>query len=99
VLSGTPEIGGSTIASRCRTEERSKYDVPDDRSAGLPVRRIGLEQEFFLVDRNGEFCDLADLYLRRSREAAEAEGLEPRCFKAECVKSLVGTSTPPSSDP
>jgi hypothetical protein len=28
----------------------SKNDVPDDRSAGLPVRKIVLEQEFFLVD-------------------------------------------------
>jgi hypothetical protein len=42
---------------------------------------------------------LADLFLRRCREAAEAQGLDPRCFKAECVKSLVEITTPPSSDP
>jgi hypothetical protein len=28
-----------------------------------------------------------------------AQGLDPRCFKAECVKSLVETTTLPSSDP
>jgi hypothetical protein len=99
VLSDTPEFGGSTIAGRCRTEERSKNDVPDDRSGGLPVRRIGLEQGFFLVDPTGELCDLADLLLRRCREAAEAQGLDPRCFEAECVKSLVEITTLPSSDP
>jgi hypothetical protein len=99
VLSDAPKIGGSTTAGRGRTGERSKNDVPDDRSAGLPVRKIGLEQQSFLADRTGELCALADLFLRRCREAAEAQGLDPRCFKAECVKSLVEITTPPSSDP
>jgi gamma-glutamyl:cysteine ligase YbdK (ATP-grasp superfamily) len=66
--------------------------LPDD----APVRRIGLEQEFFVVDRNGEPRDLADLLLRECREAARAEGLDPRCFKAECAKGLVEVATPPS---
>src|SRR5215210_1628040 len=97
MLADTPQTDGSTAANRCRTEEFSKNDVPDDRSAGLPVRRIGLEQEFFLVDRAGALSDLADLFLCRCREAAGADGLDPRCFKAECVKSLVEITTPPSS--
>ena len=59
----------------------SKIDVLGGRSAGLPVRRIGLEQEFFLVDRTGAPCDLADPFLWRCREAAEAGGLDPRCFE------------------
>src|SRR5215210_7645174 len=67
--------------------------LPDD----APVRRIGLEQEFFVVDRNGEPRDLADLLLRECREAARAKGLDPRCFKAECAKGLVEIATPPSS--
>src|SRR5829696_4440711 len=75
----------------------SKIDVPDDRSAGLPVRRIGLEHEFFLVDRTGALSDLADPFLWRCREAAEAGGLDPRCFEEQCVKSLVEVTTPPSS--
>ena len=58
---------------------------------------MGLEQEFFLVDRRGELRDLADLFLWECREAARAEGLDPRCFKAECVKGLVEIATPPSS--
>ena len=64
---------------------------------GVPVRRIGLEQEFFLVDRSGELSELADLFLRRCWEAAEEEGLDPSCFKPECVKSMVEITTPPSS--
>jgi len=63
----------------------------------LPVRRIGLEQEFFLVDQRGELSDLADKYLRRCQEAARARGFDPYCFKPECVKSLVEVTTPPSS--
>jgi len=35
--------------------------------------------------------------LQRCREAAKAEGLDPSCFKAECVLSLVEITTPPSS--
>jgi carboxylate-amine ligase len=63
-----------------------------------PVRRIGLEQEFFLVDRTGRLRDQADLFLRRCWEKAHAVGLDPRCFKTECVKSLIEITTPPSSD-
>src|SRR5215210_6508914 len=83
MLADTPKIDGSTRESRPRPE-------------GLPVRRMGLEQEFFLVDRKGELCDLADLFLWKCREAARARGLDPRCFVAESVKSLVEITTPPS---
>jgi len=65
---------------------------------GVRVRWIGVEQEFFLVDRSVEFCDLADLFLGRCWEEAEAEGLDPRCFKTECVKSLVEMITPPVAE-
>jgi hypothetical protein len=49
---------------------------------GLPVRRIGLEQEFFLVDRRGAPRDLADPFLRECKE--------------ECAKGLVEITTLPS---
>ena len=75
-----------------------RNDLLGGRSAGLPVRRIGLEQEFFLVDRTGAPCDLADPFLWRCRQAAESGGLAPHCFKEECVKSLVEVTTPPSAD-
>ena len=74
-----------------------KNDGTDVGSLNLPVRRIGLEQEFFLVDQAGTLCNLVDLFLGRCWEAAETEGLDPRCFKPECVKSLVEITTPPSS--
>jgi gamma-glutamyl:cysteine ligase YbdK (ATP-grasp superfamily) len=83
MLADTPNIDGSTRGSRPRPE-------------GLPVRRMGHEQEFFLVDRKGELSDLADLFLWKCREAARARGLDPRCFVAESVKSLVEITTPPS---
>jgi carboxylate-amine ligase len=83
VLADTPNLDGS------KSENRS---LPES----LPVRRIGLEQEFFLVDRSGVLRDLADPFLRRCREAAQAAGLDPRCFKAECAKDLLEIATPPS---
>jgi hypothetical protein len=49
---------------------------------------MGLEHEFFLVDRTGEPRNLADLFLSECRQAARARGLDTRCFEAESVKSL-----------
>src|SRR5215217_3489628 len=97
MLANTPDVDRSTRTNRPFPEERAKGDVADVESAGLPVRRVGLEQEFFLVDRGGVLSDLADPFLRRCRNAARAEGLDPLCFKAECVKSLVEIATPPGS--
>jgi gamma-glutamyl:cysteine ligase YbdK (ATP-grasp superfamily) len=97
MLANAPDVDGYTRTNRPLREERSKGDVAEAESAGLPVRRIGLEQEFFVVDRTGALCDLADLFLRRWWEAAEAGGLDPGCVKPECVKSMVEITTPPSS--
>jgi gamma-glutamyl:cysteine ligase YbdK (ATP-grasp superfamily) len=83
MLADTPNVDGSTSANRSQPED-------------LLVRRIGLEQEFFLVDRRGMLSDLADPFLSQCQEAAQTEGLDPHCFKAECVKSLVEIATPPS---
>jgi hypothetical protein len=60
-----------------------------------PIRRVGLEQEFFLVDEAGVLRNEADRFLRRCRTAAEGWGLDPACFKEECVRSLVEIVTPP----
>lgn len=83
MLADPPDVNGS------KSENRS---LPER----LPVRRIGLEQEFFLVDRRGAPQDLADPFLRRCREAAQAAGFDPRCFKAECAKGLLEIATQPS---
>src|SRR5215211_3239280 len=97
MLADTPNVDGPTRANRSLPEELSRGDVPDAGSVGLPIRRMGLEQEFFLVDQRGELRDLADPFLWRCRDAARAEGLDPHCFKPECVKSLVEIATPPGS--
>src|SRR5215210_4834026 len=85
MIADTPEVDGST------REDRS---LPED----FPVRRVGLEQEFFIVDQRGAPRDLADPFLRGCWEAARAKGLDPHCFKAESVKGLVEIITPPSYD-
>jgi gamma-glutamyl:cysteine ligase YbdK (ATP-grasp superfamily) len=84
MLADTPNIDAATSGNR---------SLPED----LPVRRIGLEQEFFLVNRRGELRDLADPFLWRCQEAARAKGLDPYCFKPECVKNLVEITTSPRS--
>ena len=97
MLANAQDVDGYTRTNRPLPEERSKDRLLDEGSAGLPVSRMGLEQEFFLVDREGALSDLADPFLRRCRDAAQTEGLDPLCFKAECVKSLVEIATPPGS--
>jgi hypothetical protein len=62
-----------------------------------PARRVGLEQEFFLVDASGKISDLGDRLLKACQKSARDEGIDPRCFKAECVHSLVEVTTPPSA--
>jgi gamma-glutamyl:cysteine ligase YbdK (ATP-grasp superfamily) len=84
VLADTPDVEAPT---------RAVQFPPED----LPVRRIGLEHEFFPVDQSGELSDLADPFLWWCQEAASARGLDPHCFKPECVTNLVEVTTPPSS--
>ncbi len=62
-------------------------------------RRIGLEQEFFLVDEEGVLSNQADEYLQHCRETAEAEGCNPEYFVPEWVKSIVEINTPPAYTP
>src|SRR3954470_19477123 len=59
-------------------------------------RRIGLEQEFFLVDGEGKPSDRADEFLARCRETAEAEGLDPEVFVGEVSTSMVEINTSPA---
>lgn len=58
-------------------------------------RRLGLEQEFFLVDRQGVISNKADLFLERCQQAAAARNRSPDCFAPEFVKSIVEINTPP----
>ena len=96
MLANAPDVNGYTRTNRPLPEERAKDRLLDEGSAALPVSRMGLEQEFFLVDREGALSDLADLFLWECREEARAEGLDPRCFQGESVMGLVEITTPPS---
>jgi gamma-glutamyl:cysteine ligase YbdK (ATP-grasp superfamily) len=96
MLADTPNVDGLARKAGFQPGELSDDDVLARGGAGHQVRRMGLEQEFFLVDRKGAPRDLADLFLWECREAARAEGVDPQCFEAESVKGLVEITTPPS---
>jgi hypothetical protein len=90
-------IEGPANEDRSFPKQHPKHTIRYDEGTDASARRIGLEQEFFLVDRTGELSDLAEPFIRRCRESAEEEGLDPRCFKPECVKNLLEITTPPSA--
>ncbi len=58
-------------------------------------RRVGLEQEFFLVDESGLPSDRADGFLEHCIEMTKTEDGDPACFAPEFVQGLVEVSTPP----
>ena len=59
-------------------------------------RRIGIEQEFFLVDERGALSNRADEFLDRCQKLAEAEGKDPGAFDPECSPYLVEINAPPA---
>ena len=56
-------------------------------------RRVGLEQEFFLVEESGLPSQRADEFLDRCRKEAKPD--VPMCFAPEFVKGLVEVNAPP----
>ena len=62
---------------------------------GLLDRRIGLEQEFFLVEDSGRPSERADEFLEGCRAAAVEESGGATCFAPEFVMGLVEVNTPP----
>ncbi|MGH3145187.1 MAG: glutamate-cysteine ligase family protein [Rubrobacter sp.] len=56
-------------------------------------RRMGLEQEFFLVEESGVPSQRADDLLERCTKETGSDG--PVCFAPEFVKGLVEVNTPP----
>ncbi|MGF1470508.1 MAG: glutamate-cysteine ligase family protein [Rubrobacteraceae bacterium] len=59
-------------------------------------RRIGMEQEFFLVDEAGFPSNRADEFLARCWELAEAADQDPGAFAPECARNLLEVSTAPA---
>ncbi len=63
------------------------------RTTGALNRRVGLEQEFFLVEESGLPSQRADEFLDRCRKEAKPD--VPMCFAPEFVKGLVEVNAPP----
>jgi len=58
-------------------------------------RRVGLEQEFFLVEDSGRPSERADEFLRSCQAMTEVESGSAACFAPEFVLGLVEVNTPP----
>ncbi len=63
-----------------------------ERDSDTAERRIGIEQELFLVDERGAPSDLADEFLARCLEAGGDEG----SFVEECSRGMFEINTPPA---
>ncbi|MBW4542424.1 MAG: hypothetical protein KME43_25310 [Myxacorys chilensis ATA2-1-KO14] len=59
-------------------------------------RRIGLEQEFFIVNPEGIIVDRADELLQGCHHLAQTQGRNPENFAPEFVKSMVEINTEPA---
>ena len=62
----------------------------------MAERRIGLEQEFFLVEEAGAPSNSADDFLSRYQEMAQEAGLDSEALAGECAKGMVEINTPPA---
>ncbi|MER3435577.1 MAG: glutamate--cysteine ligase [Leptolyngbya sp. ERB_1_1] len=60
-------------------------------------RRIGLEQEFFIVDTEGVIVDRADELLQGCHDLAQRQGRNPENFAPEFVKSMIEINTDPAN--
>lgn len=75
----------------------TNYVIPTEQVNMSEVkRRIGLEQEFFIVDADGVIADRADELLHCCHQLAEAEGRNPDHFAPEFVKSMLEINTAPA---
>lgn len=63
------------------------------KNMDLVNRRLGLEQEFFLVDEEGILSNQADIFLTRCQEIARSRDRPGKCFAPEFVKSIVEINT------
>lgn len=60
-------------------------------------RRLGMEQEFFIVDPEGESANRADELVELCQSIAEENDLDSSCFEREWVKNILEIATPPCS--
>ena len=90
--------GGVTVrCSRYSYGLRGAKGLETGRELYGEDRRVGLEQEFFVVDESGAPSDRADAFLERCRDEAREGGDERLvCFAPEFVRNLVEVSTAPA---
>ena len=65
---------------------------------GGGYRRVGMEQEFFLVDTSGRPAGRADELLEICRERERAAG-KGTCAEPECASNMIELQTPPVASP
>lgn len=63
------------------------------------TRRIGLEQEIFVVEPNGEPSQRAEALVRACQARAGAAGLSPDNFTIEWVKNIIELNSPVADSP
>ena len=59
--------------------------------------RLGLEQEFFIVNPEGFLSNRADEFLASCDRLSRSRGREPDCFAPEFVKQIVEINTTPAA--
>lgn len=64
----------------------------------LDNSRLGLEQEFFIVDAEGFLSNRADEFLHGCQEIAKLQNRPVSCFDPEFVKSIVEINTVPANN-
>ena len=62
-------------------------------------RRLGLEQEFFVVDEAGESANRADELIAACQKKAGEVGLSEECYAPEWVKNILEIATRPATSP
>lgn len=65
----------------------------------MPSRRLGLEQEFFIVEPSGELSNQADPLIEACQVEARGSVIAPDSFEAEWVRNILEIKTPPADSP
>ena len=65
-------------------------------NTAMPLRKIGLEQEFFVVNPAGEPSQRSDELVAQCRILAQERGLATDNFETEWVKNILEINTPPA---
>jgi Glutamate-cysteine ligase family 2(GCS2) len=87
--------GSGKGKSRLATGEIEGFEGVSRKLSVFGERRIGLEQEFFLIEEDGSLSCRADEFLARCWDATKAADTNPQGFAPECSPSMIEINTPP----